>query len=215
MPHHYLEYLNREQYIASTALIQDRKSSNFAAMSLRWWDKKFGWYERGCVVLRDESESHLCYIFYKIDRYNNYLTIHNLFTPHKQRRHGYAHALMFLIFELAVVQKVKRFRLTSISNSLDFYLSLGFIYWGVNSVGDFYCDLPLPLRGLEGVPDMVEELSTSELIGKSMQIISKKTANNSENLTPTQSIHYKSDILKLDKHYLQESFLGIKYALSE
>ena len=212
MPNHHLVYLNREEYISSTALIQDKRSINFADMSLKWWDKKFGWYEKGCAVLSDESNKHLCYLFYKIDRYNNYLTIHNLFTPENQKRHGYAQALMLLIFNLASVQKVKRFRLTCISNSLDFYLSLGFVYWGVNSVGDYYCDLPMPAKGLVGVKEMIKEFSIEELIGKSFAIISKKTANNSKNLTQTQSLKYAKDILKLDKSYLLESFLSIQYA---
>lgn len=207
MPQNHLIYLNREEYIASTALINDTKSINFADMSLKWWDKKFGWYEKGCVVLGDENDTHLSYIFYKIDRYNNYLSIHNIFTPDKHRRHGYAQELMVLIFNLALAQKVKRFRLTCISNSLDFYLSLGFIYWGVNSVGDFYCDLPLPKSGLLGVTKMVEELSTLELIGKSLSIISKKTSNNSTQLTQKQTLKYDEDLVKLKKSYRQESFI--------
>ncbi len=213
MPQYHLTYLNRNEYVSSTATIKDTKTVNFADMSLKWWDKKFGWYEKGCVVLSDKENAHLAYLFYKIDRYNNYLTIHNLFTPDVNRRHGYAHALMLLIFNLPAVQNVKRFRLTCISNSLDFYLSLGFVYWGVNSVGDFYCDLPMPIDGLNGVSQMIEEYTTLELIGKNLEIISKKTADNSEQLTKMQTILYDKDVLRLDKSYLQESFLEIKNSL--
>jgi GNAT superfamily N-acetyltransferase len=207
MPKYHLLYLNREEYLSSTSTIQDRRSLNFADMSLKWWDKKFGWYEKGCVVLSDETGAHLCYLFYKIDRYDNYLTIHNVFTPDINRRHGYAKELMLLVFNLAAEKKVKRFRLTCISNSLDFYLSLGFVYWGVNSVGDFYCDLPLPSSGLSGVKAMVLESTTLELIGKSLEIIHKKTHAHSENLTMAQTLIYNSDVIKLDASYLQESFL--------
>lgn len=213
MLEYHLIYLNRNEYISSTASIKDTKTVNFADMSLKWWDKKFGWYEKGCVVLSDSDNTHLAYLFYKVDRYDNYLTIHNIFTPDVNRRHGYAHALMLLIFNLAAVQKVKRFRITCISNSLDFYLSLGFIYWGVNSVGDFYCDLPIPTDGLNGVSQMIEEYTTLELIGKNLEIISKKIADNSAQLNKMQAITYDIDVIRLDKSYLQESFLKIKNSL--
>lgn len=208
MPQYHFTYLNRNEYITSTATIKDTRSINFADMSLKWWDKKFGWYEKGCVVLSDENDEHLCYLFYKIDRYNNYLTIHNIFTPDNQRRHGYAQELMVLIFNLAAAKKVKRFRLTCISNSLDFYLSLGFVYWGVNSIGDFYCDLPMPATGLLGVTQMVKESSMQVLIGKSFNIISKKISDHSEHLTQAQTITYDKDVIKLNANYLQKSFLN-------
>jgi len=208
MSQYHLTYLNRNQYLTSTATIEDIGSINFADMSLKWWDKKFGWYQKGCVVLSDEKNKHLCYLFYKIDRYNNYLTIHNIFTPDNQRRHGYAQELMLLIFNIAATKQVKRFRLTCISNSLDFYLSLGFVYWGVNSVGDFYCDLPMPKKGLLGVTQMVKESSLKVLIGKSSDIISKKISNNSKHLTQAQSIKYDKDVIKLNLSYLQENFLN-------
>jgi len=207
MPLYHLTYLNRDEYISSTATIKDDKTINFANMSLKWWDKKFGWYEKGCVVLCDENNMHLSYLFYKIDRYDNYLTIHNVFTPDKERRHGYAQELMLLIFNLATAKKVKRFRLTCISNSLDFYLSLGFVYWGVNSVGDFYCDLPMPATGLVGVIQMVKESSMQVLIGKSLDVISKKISNYSEHLTQAQTLKYDSDVIRLNTSYLQKNFL--------
>jgi Acetyltransferase (GNAT) family len=210
---YHLEYLSREEYISSTTNIEDRRSIKFADMSLKWWDKKFGWYEKGCVVLSSEKNVHLSYLFYKIDRYNNYLTIHNIFTPENKRRHGYAESLMLLIFKFALTQKVKRFRLTCISNSLDFYLSLGFIYWGVNSVGDFYCDLPMPVTGLKGVTQMVQSLTTQELIGKSFDIISQKTSNYSKKLTTAQKLQYDNDVIRLNSNYFQESFLQIKSSL--
>lgn len=209
MATYHLEYLNRENYIESIKTIEDKPTSNFATMSLKWWDKKFGWYAKGCVTLNSEQNTPLAYLFYKIDRYDNYLTIHNIFTPYSKRRHGYAQALMLLVFQLAAAQKVKRFRLTCVSNSLDFYLTLGFVYWGVNSVGDFYCDLPLPKEGLAGVIPMIATLSTRELIGKSLEIIYNKTYNNDTNLTKKQTLTYNNDLIKLDANYLQKKFLSI------
>lgn len=207
---YHLEYLNRNDYITSIESIKDSKTISFADMSLKWWDKKFGWYTKGCVALCDADNSHLCYIFYKIDRYNEYITIHNIFTPLSQRRNGYANTLLNMIFDLALTQKVSRFRLTSISKSLDFYQSLGFIYWGVNSVGDYYCDLPMPFDGLSGLDYMIQNTNTSTLIGKNFEKIYAKIENNSTNLSAAKTVIYDSDVLKLGTHYLLNRLIDIK-----
>jgi len=150
MPLYHLELLGRDAYIASTALIQDTESIRFANQSLAWWDRHFSWNTQGCVVLCDERNEHLCYLFSKIDRYSQYLTLYNLFTPLISQRKGYATQILRLILDQALEKHVRRITFTSISTSLDFYTLLGFIYWGINDIGDYYCNLPLPKNGLEG-----------------------------------------------------------------
>jgi hypothetical protein len=205
-----LVYLNRNEYVASIKNIQNDKSIGFANMSLKWWDDHFGWYTKGCLVLTNSKDMHLAYVFYKIDKYNEYITIHNIFTPFMQRRNGYANELMSMLFDLALEKNVSRFKLTSISKSLDFYLSLGFIYWGVNSVGDYYCDMPLPHDGLLGVNAMVLKLTSSELIGKKTQLISKKIKDYSQHLNAAQTRIYNDDLLKLKCSYREDLFLEIE-----
>jgi GNAT superfamily N-acetyltransferase len=156
--------LGRDEYLNSIERLKNDQSIRFANMSLDWWDKQYGWNQQGCFALTDAGNLHLCYIFYKIDRFHDYITIHNIFTPQAQRRHGYAQILLQLIFDLAITKDVKRFRLTSVSTSLDFYLSRGLVYWGVNSVGDFYCELPISEDGLTGLKERIRRLSVMELI---------------------------------------------------
>jgi hypothetical protein len=198
---YHLIRLNRQAYIDSTAKISDEKTRRFSKMSLQWWDSHFFWGRYGCMVLADERENHLCYVFYKIDRYRQYLSIHNIFTPLIMRRKGYAHELLKMVFEIAVLEKVGRFKLTSISTSLDFYLSLGFIYWGINSVGDYYCDLPVPAKGLGGMQVMTETFSTEALIGTSLANIFKKVKDGDEQLSSTQSRLYEQDKHKMKRGY--------------
>jgi len=205
-----LKYLNRNEYISSIQTIADTKTIKFADMSLKWWDKKFGWYIKGCAVLTDVDENHLCYIFYKIDKQNEYITIHNIFTPLEKRRNRYANILLGLIFDLAISQKVSRFRLTSISKSLDFYLALGFIYWGVNSVGDYYCDLPMPFDGLVGLDNMIKNTDTQTLIGKNFDKIYDKVHNYNKDLSISKRLIYDNDLLKMGSHYLLEVLTKIK-----
>lgn len=201
MSSYHLIRLNRQAYIDSTAKISDEKTLQFSKMSLQWWDSHFFWQRHGCMVLADDKENHLCYVFYKIDRYRQYLSIHNIFTPLIMRRKGYAHELLKMVFEVAVAEKVGRFRLTSISTSLDFYLSLGFIYWGINSVGDYYCDLPVPAKGLGGLQVMTDTLGNGALIGESLGNIFKKVQNSDTKLDPIQTRQYEEDKLKMNENY--------------
>ncbi|MDA3946632.1 MAG: GNAT family N-acetyltransferase [Helicobacteraceae bacterium] len=203
---YHLKQLDRNEYIASVATIHDPRTLKFADMSMKWWDRYYSWRAHGCMVLSDKENAHLCYIFYKIDRHLNYMTIHNIFTPLIQRRKGYAQALLSMVFDVAVAQNVKRFRLTSISNSLDFYLSLGFVYWGVNSVGDYYCNLPIPAEGLDGLSEMVLGSETKALLGNAAASIHTKTDGNETRLSDQQGLIYDSDLIKMGKNYMLSAF---------
>lgn len=202
MPILHLEYLSRDAYMSSILTIQDPKSLAFANMSLKWWDEHCNWHSEGCVALCDVDNIHLCYIFFKMDRYRMYLTIHNIFTPLAMRRKGYAYELLNKIFDIAIDRNVKRFKLTSISKSLDFYLPLGFIYWGVNSVGDYYCDLPMPTNGLCTLNTMVVQSDTATLMGKNMDKIYKKVNGNNLTLNEIQLETYESDKIKMGNQYM-------------
>ena len=214
MSHYHLKYLNRKTYMTSMETIKDPRTLKFATMSLEWWDKEFGWYTKGCIALCDESNTHLSYIFFKIDKHNEYITVHNIFTQLSMRRNGYAHELLKMVFTFALSLHVKRFKLTSISNSLDFYLSMGFIYWGVNSAGDYYCDLPMPFDGLDGVAFMTLNSDALTLIGKKLEKIHTKVINNHLHLSDFQDVIYKNDLMKMGKSYMLEKLLyekGEKY----
>jgi len=201
MSHYHLIHLDREAYITSIAKIADTKTLNFSKMSLDWWDKYFNWKAQGCVVLADADGNHLSYVFYKIDRYHQYLTIHNIFTPLTQRRNGYAKELLNMLFEIALIEKVRRFKLLSVSKSLDFYMALGFVYWGVNNVGDYYCNLPVPSDGLSGLEAMTKNTDIQTLIGRHLNEIYSKVNGNDINLDLIKSKLYEEDRLKMQKNY--------------
>ncbi|MDD2358007.1 MAG: GNAT family N-acetyltransferase [Thiovulaceae bacterium] len=210
MPQYHLEYLNRKTYVTSMETIKDPRTLKFATMSLEWWDKEFGWYTKGCIALCSDENIHLSYIFFKIDKHNEYITVHNIFTQTSMRRNGYAQKLLRMVFAFALGLHVKRFKLTSISNSLDFYLSMGFVYWGVNSVGDYYCDLPMPFDGLDGVAFMIKNTDTPTLIGRKFEKIHTKVLNNDIHLSDLQNIIYKNDLIRMGKSYMLDELLYIK-----
>lgn len=210
MSDYHLQSLGRKEYIASTALIQDGPSLRFSDQSLAWWDRHFSWNAQGCYVLCDENNTHLCYLFSKIDRYAEYLTLYNIFTPLVHRRNGYATLLLKMILDAALKQHVKRITFSSISTSLDFYTVLGFIYWGINEIGDYYCNLPLPKEGLDGIVSMTQKSDIELLIGKHIDTIFTKIDGNEHRLSAEQILLYEADIVKLGAHYAHDRLQVLK-----
>lgn len=192
----HLEYLNRNDYLASIDTIGDVSTQRFAAQSLRWWDRHYSWKPYGCIVLC-HGPLHLSYVFFIIDRYHEYVTVHNIFTPEAYRRQGYALTLLGKVFARAREQKVRRVRLSSVSGSLDFYLAHGFIYWGITSARDYYCDLPLPASGLQGLDIMVQDTSLKKLLGSRSESIFRKVQDNQHHLDASQAAIYRRDTEKM------------------
>ena len=203
----HLEHLNRNEYIDSIAQINDKKSLGFANMALKWWDRHFSWNAHGCIALTNEKEEHLSYIFYKIDRYNEYITIHNIFTPQKFRRHGYASQLFELVFQAAEKKNVSRFRMTCVPQSLSFYLTMGVVYWGINSLGDYYCDLPLPKGGITQIEKMINNAEPEELAGEHLNSIISKVKGNLQELDDRQTKVYEEHTKELAESYLYDELM--------
>jgi len=202
----HLSLLGRDEYLASIASITDEKTLLFADQSLAWWDRHASWKVNRCAVLCDEKGNHLCYLFSRIDRYSEYLTLYNLFTPSIRRRKGYATQLLRLILADAVNKHVRRITFSSVSSSLDFYMSFGFIYWGINDIGDYYCNLPLPKTGLDGISAMTEDSEPSELIGSYADFIHIKVDDNEKYLSLEKKAKHQTNKIRLGKHYAKEEF---------
>jgi predicted GNAT family acetyltransferase len=206
----HLEHLNRTEYIDSISQIKDKKSLGFAEMSLNWWDRHFSWKAHGCIVLSNEKKVHLSYIFYKIDRYNECITIHNIFTPLMFRRQGYARKLFELVFKAAEEKNVSRFRMTCVPQSLNFYLGMGVVYWGINKLGDYYCDLPLPRGGITQIEKMVQDSEPEALAGAHLQSIISKVKGNVEELNEKQTKVYEAHAKQVAESYLYDELMLIE-----
>jgi GNAT superfamily N-acetyltransferase len=195
--------VNRKEYLASVAQIDDARSRGFADQAMAWWDRHYSWNAGGSVILTDDEGQHLCYLFYKIDRYGEYLTIHNILTPLLHRRNGYALILLRWVFELAVQEHVRRFKAVCVPQSLDFYLSLGFCYWGLTATKDYYCNLPVPLSGLDGLQAMVDEGSAQTLAGPEMQRIYDRVSDNDTGLDAAEQGIHDTGLDTLKGAYMQ------------
>lgn len=194
--------VTRKAYVESIGEITDSRSRGFAEMALQWWDRHYSWRAGGSVILVDEAGRHLCYLFYKIDRYKEYLTIHNILTPLCHRRQGYALLLLHWVFERALREHVGRFQATCVPQSLAFYLSLGFTYWGLTTTRDYYCNLPIPVGGLEGLKQMVNDTSAQTLAGSALQTIHTKVADNAQGLDAEQQRIHNAGMSVLQGNYM-------------
>ncbi|MGD9623798.1 MAG: GNAT family N-acetyltransferase [Arcobacter sp.] len=154
--------LNREEYLESVKKIEDFKTLNFSKSALEWWDNYYSWEKFPPLCLSDKKK-HFCYLFYNISKDNEYLTIHNIFTPNKYRAKGYAYQLLEYLFSHFSNQNIKRFKLNCVSSSLDFYNKLGLEYWGINELSQYYCDFKMPLLDIKEIPLIVKNSHLDEI----------------------------------------------------
>ncbi|RXJ56204.1 GNAT family N-acetyltransferase [Candidatus Marinarcus aquaticus] len=174
--------LTRDEFFESVQSIEDYDSLNFSKHCLDWWDNYFSWTKFPPLCLVDDEEEHVCYLFYNISKDNQYLTIHNLLTPKAHRYKGYAKMLFAYLFEKVADQNIERFKMYCVSSSLSFYNKLGLEYWGINDLGQYYCDYKMPKETIDEIPDIVKNASLFELGDSAILGIYEKLKNNGQEL---------------------------------
>lgn len=202
-------HLNHTQYMESIADIGDDTTYRFALQAEKWWNRHFSWNKDGCRVLIDDKGHHLVYLFYKVDRYRDYLTVHNLFTPLLHRNRGHAFAMLEDAFSHQAERNVKRFRMSCTPGALGFYDKLALIYWGVDTTGNYLCDLPLPQEGVAGIENMIETQSNHTLLGKEAQSIYKKVQIDGEDFETEKQERFTADKILLGDSYRHDSLKEI------
>lgn len=174
--------LTRDEFFESAQSIEDYDSLTFSKHCLDWWDNYFSWTKFPPLCLVDDEEEHVCYLFYNISKDNQYLTIHNLLTPKAYRCKGYAKVLFAHLFEKVAEQNIERFKMYCVSSSLSFYNNLGLEYWGINDLGQYYCDYKMPKENIDEIPDIVKNASLFELGDRAILGIYEKLKNNGQEL---------------------------------
>jgi len=139
------KFLNREQYLQSVMKMNHFQSLQFAKQSLDRWDDYFSWVKSPCLCLVDNDGLDVCYLFYYVSKDNKYLTIENILTPYPSRFNGYAKKMLTILFNTILLNsKIQRVKMYCVSSSLQFYMNLGIDFWGVNKIGQYYADFPMP-----------------------------------------------------------------------
>jgi hypothetical protein len=192
--------LNREEYLTSVKKIGDFKTLEFSKSSLDWWDNYYSW-ENFPPLCLTHNNKHLCYLFFNISKNNEYLTIHNIFTPYKHRTKGYAYKLLKYLFIFLSDKKIKRFKLSCVSSSLDFYNKLGLEYWGVNELSQYYCDFKMPLLDIKEIPQIVKDSNLNEINDERILKIYESLKNNGSTFDEKHSENFKNSKEKLMNKY--------------
>lgn len=206
--------LNRKEYLESVINIEDFKTLNFSKKALEWWDDYYSW-EKFPPLCLTYKNNHMCYLFYNISKDNEYLTIHNIFTPNKYRTKGHAYMLLGYLFNHLSKQNIKRFKMYCVSSSLDFYTKLGLEYWGVNNLSQYYCDFKMPKLSIKEIPQIVKDSSLDEINDERILLIFESLKNNGKEFDEKNSKSFESSKMKLKEKYHFESLLlrveAIKY----
>ena len=201
--------LDHDQYTESINNIADEATYRFARQAEAWWNRHFSWRSDGCRVLMDEKGEHLAYLFYKVDRYREYLTIHNLFTPEVHRRQGYALEMLETLFSTQADRGVRRFHMSCTPEALSFYAKMALIYWGVDETGNYHCDLPLPSEGIPGIKPMVQDSSNQELLGDHADAIYQKVSDDGAHFGTEKSRRFEKEKKMLDDAYRHDALKEI------
>lgn len=196
----------RDQYLESVQKIEDFDSLKFAKQALDWWDDYYSWIKEPPLCLKDHGQD-VCYLFYSVSRNHQYMTIHNIFTPKKYRFNGYAYILLKYFFEKLAIDDIKRFKMYCVSSSLKFYLKLGAVFWGVNEIGQYYCDLKMPKSDIKEIIEIGEKENIENIELHEFKKIYEKLNLNGKKFDEKQIIIHEECLKLIGEKYLFEKVL--------
>ncbi len=168
-----------------------------------WWDDYYSWSRFPPLCMRENDED-ICYLFYEVSKNGEYLTIHNVLTPKVHRGKGYAFALLEHLFLTLAPENIKRFKLLCVSSSIDFYNKLGMNYWGVNHLGQYYCDFKMPRSSLLEIPKIVEDTNVTEFTDENLLKIYEKVRLNGKEFDAKDKKIHDDCLKKMGKRYIFE-----------
>lgn len=195
--------LSRAEYLNSSQQIEDLNSLKFAKQAMDWWDDYHSWTKFPPLCMRENDED-VCYLFYEVSKNKEYLTIHNIFTPKAYRNEGYAFVLLEYLFATLVHRDIKRFKLFCVSSSIDFYNKIGMNYWGVNHLGQYYCDFKMPHLSILEIPKIVKDADINEFSDEDLLKIYEKLRLDGKEFDEKGKKIYDDCLKKMGKRYIFE-----------
>jgi len=98
-------------------------------------------------------------------------------------------------------KNIKRFKLSCVSSSLDFYNKLGLEYWGINDLSQYYCDFKMPILDISEIPKIVKESSLDEISDEKILLIYESLKNNGTTFDEKMSEKFEESKEKLKGKY--------------
>ncbi|MEA3352713.1 MAG: hypothetical protein U9Q33_02705 [Campylobacterota bacterium] len=196
-----IKNLNREQYLKSTSTIKHITSKEFSQQAYRYCNDYISWEDFPCLCL-EENGKDVCYLFYHISKDKRYLTIDNILTPFEHRYKGYAKYLLTFLFNKfsrgSVIQRVKMF---CVSSSLEFYMKLGIDFWGVNKLGQYYTEFPIPKNGIDEIRTLMKNETLKTLYNRELKAIYKKLELNGDSFDKKETLVFNRSLKLMGERY--------------
>jgi len=196
-----IKNLTQEQYLKSTSAITHIASKEFAVQAYKYCDDFINWKEFPCICL-EENGNDVCYLFYHLSRDKRYLTIDNILTPFEHRYNGHAKYLLTFLFKKfsqgSIIQRVKMF---CVSSSLEFYMKLGVDFWGVNKLGQYYTEFPIPKNGMDELEVLMKNETLSTLYKRELKVIYKKLELNGSSFDEQETLIFNKSLNLMGKRY--------------
>ncbi len=206
-----IKLLNKDQYLDSVTQMTHMGSLKFAKQAMDWWDTYYSWSNFPCVCLEVDGED-VCYLFYHISKNNDYLTIHNILTPYNFRFQGYAQSLLAKLFSTVHPNSsIQRVKMECVSSSLSFYMKLGIDFWGVNKLGQYYTNFPMPKDDIDQIPKLMYHETLEDLKNDELFRIYEKLKANGKNFDIQETIDFNADKKLLKQHYRFKEFEKMVY----
>lgn len=191
----------REEYLESVMKIGDYNTLKFSKQALEWWDQYYSW-EKNAPLCLQEDNNDVCYLFYTISKDNQYLKIHNIFNPKIYRNKNYAYKMLEHLFTILINSDIKRFKLYSVPSSVRFYLKLGLKFWGVNELGQYYCDFKMPKKSITEIKDIVKREKIENIREKDLIKIFEKLKLNGSKFDDKHNYAHRDCLDLMGKSYI-------------
>jgi hypothetical protein len=198
------KYLSRAGYLKSVLKLSHFDTLKFAKQAMLWWDDYYSWdaFPPLCLI---KNKKVVCYLFYTVSKNKDYLTIHNILTPKKSRNKGYAKEILRVLFdERLIKQHIKRVKMLCVSSSVSFYMKLGVDFWGVNKLGQYYTNFPMP-KNIKDIPNMMKNNHLSTLNQDELKSIFDKLKHSDKDFNEKEKEIYQNNksIMK-DRYRFEE-----------
>ena len=196
-----IKHLNPEQYLQSTSSITHIGSKEFATQAYEYCNNFIKWEEFPCISLEVDNRI-VCYLFYHLSKDKRYLSIDNILTDFEYRHNGYAKYLLSFLFKKfsqgSITQRVKMY---CVSSSLKFYMKLGVDFWGVNHLGQYYTEFPIPKNGIDEIKTLMKNETLSTLYKRELQSIYKKLKLNGSSFNKNEKEVFDNSLKLLKNRY--------------
>lgn len=93
-----------------------------------------------------------------------------------------------------------------VATSVQFYMKLGMDFWGVNTLGQYYTEFPMPKNHINEIPKLMENENLSTLSLEELNILYSKLGENGATFNKKEKDAFENCLLILGRRYRFSEF---------